>query len=195
MFGASLGALAEAPLMLADPPYTLSPRMIGVVFLGNALTGVLASPLGGWLSDTSAAAEPAVPQARLRRSVIAAAAVQVPALLLLGWSLQHRWNLALVVLSLAALACGSSFYLPSMSAYVSTLKQECASTATASMQFTMMVGAGALIIATSSLAQIMGCGWSFTTLAGASTAGAVLSYAFVERASRRHRNNMLSCHL
>ncbi len=182
--------MVEASLAISASPYTLTPALIGVVYIARGLTGIAATLVGGRLSDASAAAEPDVPQARLRRSIIASSALMLPGLLLFGWTLHHGLHLAAVIAGLVGFIAGAGVLIPGIMAYVTTVKQSCAGAATGAVQVIIFLGAGIAVLTSSWAVQTIGSGWSFTVMAALNAAVAMLAHACVEGASRKHRQSL-----
>lgn len=191
-FGINFASMTETPRLLAAPPYNLPPNLIGLVFLARGLASMVASLLGGRLSDASAAAEPDVPQARMRRSIIASVVTLLPGVLLFGWALGRDWHVAVVAVSLVGISTGNSFHLSSVMAYVTTVKQASAGAAAAAMQTAMFVGAGVSTLVVSAGVTSIGSGWCFTAFAGVYAIVAAVAYACVARASWRRRQQKKS---
>lgn len=96
-FGTNFAALTESPGALAAAPYSLSAVLIGVTFLSDGISGLIGSPIGGWVSDVAAAKHPKVPEARLMHNTLATLLGMPVGLLLYGWVLQRGAHLALII--------------------------------------------------------------------------------------------------
>jgi hypothetical protein len=99
VFGTNFAALTESPGALAAPPYSLSAVLIGVTFLSDGISGLIGSPIGGWVSDYAAAKHAKVPEARLMHNTLCTLLAMPAGLLLYGWVLQRGAHLALVILA------------------------------------------------------------------------------------------------
>lgn len=92
------------------PPYRYSASSIGLLFLPYAAGAILASLLGGKLSDylMRARGPPLLPENRVRGNAVAACALQLLALPGLGWALQLAapWWSILVPAFILGASCG-----------------------------------------------------------------------------------------
>jgi nitrate/nitrite transporter NarK len=98
-FGTNFAALTESPGALAAAPYSLSAVLIGVTFLSDGISGLIGSPIGGWVSDHAAAKHPKVPEARLMHNTLCTLLGMPAGLVLYGWVLQRGAHLALIILA------------------------------------------------------------------------------------------------
>lgn len=174
-------ALTELPIALALPPYNLSPALIGVCYVPGGVAGVLASPIGGRLSDKSAAAHPSEPMVRLYYNTILVGTVLPAALLLYAWSVHFKLSLAVVLVSQFFIGLSAAGYIPSVFGYLTAIKQQGAGAAASGIHSTMFLTAGVLILVASAAVQGMGFGYFFTMVAGLNLLAAVAAMVQIWR--------------
>jgi MFS family permease len=105
-------SLTEFPIALAASPYSLSTGVIGVCYLPQGVGSLIASPLFGRLSDYGAAQHPCEPEARLMYSTLSTLLIMPPSLLLYGWALDFKTNLAACLIGQFFIGAGCASYLP-----------------------------------------------------------------------------------
>lgn len=88
----------QFPVYMALPPYNLTAGIIGVAFLPMGVAGLVGSPIGGILSDKSAAASPAVPEARLIHNTLINFLLMPAGLLIFGWVAYYGESLSACLL-------------------------------------------------------------------------------------------------
>lgn len=159
-------ALTELPIALALPPYNLSPALIGVCYVPGGVAGVLASPIGGRLSDKSAAAHPSQPMVRLYYNTIIVGTLLPAALLLFAWSVHYKLHLAVILVAQFFIGLAAAGYVPSVFGYLTAIKQQGAGAAASGIHSTMFIMAGVLILVASAAVQGIGFGYFFTLVAG-----------------------------
>lgn len=165
-FGSLFCALTEMPIALALPPYNLSPAFIGLCYIPGGIAGVFASPIGGRLSDRSAAAHPSEPMVRLYYNTIMVGTLLPAALLLFAWSVHYSLNLALVLVAQFFIGLVAAAYMPSVFGYLTALKQQGAGAAASGIHSMIFIASGILILVAAAAVQGMGFGQFFTLLAG-----------------------------
>lgn len=185
VYAAMFCSLTELPGQLSAPPYSLSPGMIGLAFLPCGIASIIASPIGGKLSDLSAAARPGAPMARMAFSCGVAGLLMPPSLLLFGWSLQRRLPLPAALVALALIGASCDLYFPGMMAYLTTLFQQSAAAASAGLNGTLFVFSGVLILVSSAAVRAVGIGPFFSGVAGAQALLAAAAAVQTVRAVRR----------
>ena len=183
-FGAMFASLTEFPVMMAAEPYNLSATMIGVAYLPMGVAGLVGSPIGGMLSDHTAAAHPDEPEARLIHNTALTLLFMGPGLLLFGWSLQYTTALAAPLIGHFMIGIASAFYLPGIFGYISTLKQSAAGAACGMVQAMMFMSAGVLIIVSSIVVNAIGMGPFFSILAGCHATVTAVAYVLIWRKRR-----------
>jgi hypothetical protein len=67
--------------------------------LSDGISGLIGSPIGGWVSDHAAAKHPNVPEARLMHNTLCTLVAMPAGLVLYGWVLQRGAHLALIILA------------------------------------------------------------------------------------------------
>ncbi|GAX85787.1 hypothetical protein CEUSTIGMA_g13202.t1 [Chlamydomonas eustigma] len=165
-FGSMFASLTEFPIALSAAPYSLSVGIIGVCYLPQGVGSFLASPIFGKLSDYAASKNPDEPEARLVYSTLSTLIMMPPALLLYGWALDYKISIAACLIGQFFIGASCASYLPGIFGYLAALKQSAAGAASAAVQTTMFVSAGALIIVSSVVVGAIGMGPFFTILAG-----------------------------
>jgi len=165
-FGTMFASLTEWPGQVAADPYNLSQAMIGVSYLAMGVAGFVGSPIGGRMSDITAARYPQVAEGRLMFNAAVAAAVMPAGCLVYGWTLHNSTHLVAPLVGHFLIGVASAAWLPGIFGYISSIKQANAAAASAAVQFSMFVIAGALILASVNAVQALGIGLYFTLLAG-----------------------------
>jgi MFS family permease len=184
-FGVNLAALTEIPAALASPPYALTAAIIGVVFLSDGVSGLIGSPLGGWMSDKAAAVNPGVPEARLASTTLCTLLIMPAGLLIYGWSVQFTAHLAALIVALFLMGGACAVCLPRVFGYLTTLKQSAAGAASAAVQTSMFVSAAVFILVSSVAVKAMGAGPWFTVLAALEVSVTGVAYLQIWRKKRR----------
>ncbi|KAF6260879.1 major facilitator superfamily domain-containing protein [Scenedesmus sp. NREL 46B-D3] len=185
-FGTNFAALTESPGALVLPPYSLTPVLIGVTFLADGISGLIGSPIGGWVSDRAAARHPGVPEARLLLNTQCTLAAMPAGLLLYGWALQRGAHLALVVLGQVLIGWACAVCLAGVFGFLTTMKQTAAAAAAAMVQTLMFVSAGILIIVSAVVTRAIGYGAWFSVLGVLQLLASAAAYAQIVRRLRAH---------
>jgi MFS family permease len=137
-----------------------------VCYLADGIAGLIGSPIGGVLSDKSAAKHPNAPEARLVLNTLIALVLMPAGLLVYGWGLHAKAHLAVVLAGMAVTGFGCAAYLPGLFGYLTTLKQSAAAAAAAAVSAMMFVAAGVVILVSAVATRAMGAGPWFSLLAG-----------------------------
>ena len=147
-FSTMFAGLMVLPIILGAPPYNLSAGIIGVTFLPVGVGGFVTSTFGGRLADRAAANSPGFPEARLMPAVLGAmvlmpavlgAMVLMPcSLLVYGWTLHYRTNLAGPLVGHFFVGVALSLYFPAIFSYLTVIKQQQAGAASAAVQAMMV---------------------------------------------------------
>jgi MFS family permease len=166
-----------------------------VCYLADGLAGLIGSPIGGVLSDRSAAAHPTEPEARLVHNTLIALVTMPAGLLAYGWALHARQSglLWLALVGTAFTAFGCSAYLPGLFGYLTTLKQSAAAAASAAVQAMMFVAAGAIILISSVAVRALGFGPWFSLMAGLQVIATGHAYAVILRKQRAATASTAAC--
>eukprot|EP00878_Enallax_costatus_P024730 GHUV01026413.1.p1 GENE.GHUV01026413.1~~GHUV01026413.1.p1 ORF type:complete len:268 (+),score=17.46 GHUV01026413.1:146-949(+) len=167
-FGINLAALTEIPAALAAPPYSLSPAIIGVTFLSDGIAGLVGSPLGGWVSDKSAAKHPDEPESRLWYNTLSTLVVMPMGILLYAWSVEYKTHLVVIIISLSLMGWAWAWAVcaPGVFGYLTTLKQSAAGAASAAVQTSMFVSSAVFILVSSVAVKAIGPGAWFSAMTG-----------------------------
>lgn len=184
--GINLATLTELPAVLALPPYYLPATIIGIVFLADGVAGLIGSPLGGWISDRSAAAHPDVPEYRLYYNTLSTLIVMPAGLVIYAWSIHYTAHLSAIIVSLFLMAWAYSVYVPGCFGYLTTLKQSAAGAASAAVMTSMFVSSAVFILISSVVVSAIGAGPWFTVLAGLEFL--VSAVAFIQIMRRKQRS-------
>ncbi|WIA33828.1 hypothetical protein OEZ86_006937 [Tetradesmus obliquus] len=165
-FGSMFCSLTEMPLFLAVAPYNLSPALTGLCYMAMGVAGIIASPLGGKLSDAAAATHPAAPLARLMYNTAISGLLLPCSLLLFGWALHFKLHLAVILVAQFCIGAAACAYTPSLFGYLTAMKQQGAAAAAAGLHSTMFLASAVLVLVASAAASAMGVGAFFSLLAG-----------------------------
>lgn len=181
-FASMFATVMVLPVQLAQPPYSLTPGMIGVAYLGLGFGGFLGSPLGGLLADASAAKFHTALQGRLLCGAVVAAVLMPVSLLVFGWTLQHTTHLAGVIIGHFCVGAALSAYAPAIFSYLTVSKQQQAAAVTAAMQAGMFLLSAVFILCSVPLMQAIGAGLLCSILAGLALLSFIVTVALVLRA-------------
>jgi hypothetical protein len=107
--------------------------------MAMGVAGLIASPLGGKLSDIAAAANPAVPLARLTYNTAVSGLLLHCSLLLFGWAMQFKLHLAVILVAQFFIGAATCAYTPSLFGYLPAMKQQGAAAAAAGLHSTMFL--------------------------------------------------------
>lgn len=165
-FGSQLCGATMLPICLGQAPYNLSPSLIGVAYLPIGIAGIIGCPLGGKLSDYSAAQDPSKPVRRLWCSTCAALCVMPAALMLYGWSLHFKVHVAVPLAASFFMQMSNTAYLPAVFGYLTQVKQQAAGAASAGIYSLMFVVSGVLVLVAAAAVSKIGLGPLMTALAG-----------------------------
>jgi MFS family permease len=166
IFGILIASLTEWPAQMSTAPYSMNEAIMGISYLANGLGGLFSSPVGGKVSDFTAARHPGILEARLLGNTAIAAFIMPVGCLLYGWSLQEKTHLVAPLVGHFLIGAASAGWMPGFYGYVSSVKQANAGAASAAGQFVMFVTAGSLVLVSVSAVHKMGIGPYFTLLAG-----------------------------
>lgn len=162
---------------------------VQVVYLADGIPGLIGSPIGGMLSDRSAAKHPTEPEARLVHNTLIALITVPSGLLIFAWALHAKVHLVGILAAMALNAFGCGAYLPGLFGYLTTLKQSAAAAASAAIQSLMFVMSGVMILVSAVATRTLGFGLWFSLLAGIQLVVTLLAYISILRkqhsASRR----------
>mgnify|MGYP001807602106 CR=1 FL=1 len=183
-FGVHFAALTEFPGFMAEAPYSLNAGMIGVAYLAYGVSGLIASPLGGMLSDKAAAQHPTEPEARISTNMLIALLVMPPSLVLFGWSAHMHLHMVAPLVGFFGIGFACAALLPGVFSFCTTLKQAEAAGAAAMIQTMMFVSAGVLILVSAVVVKAIGLGPWFSILAGVQLAAALFAYVQIKRKGR-----------
>lgn len=155
-------SLCELPGALAAPPYGLQPGIIGLAYLPSGVGGIMASPLGGKLSDMGAAQRPGQPHARLAYGNAGVLLLMPASLAAFGWAAHFKQHLALLLAANAMLSVANECYMPGVFAYLTIIHQQAASAAASGLHALLFGVTGVLIVVSSAAVQAVGFGPFFT---------------------------------
>jgi len=186
-FGTMFASLTEWPGQLAAAPYNLSEGMIGISYLAMGVAGFVGSPIGGRVSDITAAKFPQVAEGRLMFGAAIAATLMPAGCLVYGWTLHNSTHIVAPLVGHFMIGVASAAWLPGMFGYISSIKQANAAAASAAVQFSMFVIAGALILASVNAVKALGIGPYFTLLAGVQLLSASVGCFCIWRRFQLHK--------
>ena len=187
-FGAMFVVLTVFPIAMAAAPYSLSEDLIGVGYLPIGLLNIVGSVIGGALTDRAAAKDRSRPTARLLPNILATLFLVPAGCLIFGLALHFQLHLAVVLLGQALTGAGMCVFGPALSAYVTTLKQQQASTANAGSMCLQFVLAAILMQIAVPLQQALTTAGLFGLVAGITLASS--SWALADYAMRARRPPM-----
>lgn len=170
---------------MAEAPYSLSAGMIGVAYLAYGVSGLIASPLGGMLSDRAAAAHPTEPEARLTHNMLITLIVMPASLVLFGWSAHLHTHIVAPLFGMFGIGFACAALLPGVFSFCTTLKQSEAAGAAAMIQTMMFVASGVLILVSAVVVRAIGLGPWFSILAGVQLLCTLFAYLQIIRKRRR----------
>jgi MFS family permease len=176
-FGSMFVSFTVFPGLLAAPPYSLSPSVVGAAYLPIGVCLLLGSLWGGHASDKAGHRRPGASTARLLPSLLGACCLPA-GVLLFGWAgwagsfagASGGGSLAGVLLGHALIDIGQSSFGPGFFAYLSAAKQAVAAAAGAAalaLNFTIAAGA---ISAAVPIQERLGIGGLFSLIAGVNLA-------------------------
>lgn len=150
-------------------------------YLADGIAGLFGSPIGGILSDKSAAKHPQEPEARLVHNTLITLVTMPAGLLLYAWALHAKLHLAAIMVAMFCVGFGCASYLPGLFGYLTTTKQSAAAAASAAVQAMMFVMAGVIILVSAVATRAMGYGPWFTLLAGIQLLVTVFAFVVIKR--------------
>lgn len=179
--------LTEWPLFVAQPPYGLSQTMIGVSYLCIGVAMLIGSPLGGKLSDITAARWLEVPEGRMLFNLVAALLLMPVGAVIYGWCLHAQVMLVGPLVGHFVVGLANSLFNPGLYSYVSSAKQANAGAASAVLNASMFSMSGVLVLVSVPGVDNLGVGPFFTLLAGIQAALGLVAGACIWRAFKRVR--------
>lgn len=162
--------------------------LLQVAFLADGIPGLIAAPLGGMLSDQSAAKHPHEPEARLVLNTLIAMITMPSGLLIYAWAMHTKAHMGYIFFGMALISFGCGSYLPGLFGYLTTLKQSAAAAASAAVQSLMSIIAGVIVITSAVAARALRHGPWFTILAGIQLAVTLFAYLVILRKQGLHRH-------
>jgi MFS family permease len=135
-----------------------------VALLSDGIICIVATPLGGWLSDKFAAQSKA-PVSRVALNTWVVLALGPAGNISAAWALHYKVHMAFVLVTVCVAGFGAFFYVPALFSYMSTVRQSTPAVATAGVQSIMAVCAGAVVVAGAVARNWLGYGWWLTALA------------------------------
>lgn len=165
-FGAWFAVLGELSTLLGRAPYNFSQSLIGISFIPMGVAGMIASPLGGWLADKSAAAAPGFKFARLQWGNLCTLIIMPAGLLLFGWSITCNLHIAGPFMGTVLASAGAFAYTPCYFSWLANMNQQQAASVTGAAQAMVFVAAGVVFEGASVGVATMGAGGFMTVLAG-----------------------------
>lgn len=165
-----------------------------VALLVDAVPTIIATPLGGCLSDKFATRGAGVTSSsRLVPNTLTLLALGPAGTLGAGWALQYGAHIGILLAAVGATAFGGYFWLPGLFSYITTVKQSTSASATAGAQSLMTLAAGLVVIMTAVARKSLGYGWWFTILASVQFVLTAAAYCVIVREQRAH--NRANLHL
>jgi MFS family permease len=153
--------------------------LLQVAYLADGIPGLIGSPVGGILSDRSAAKHPSVPEARLVHNTLIALITMPSGLLLYAWAMHAKTHMVAIFAGMALNAFGCAAYLPGLFGYLTTLKQSAAAAASAAVQSLMFILAAVVVLVSAVATRAMGYGPWFTLLAGIQLVVTLFAYVII----------------
>lgn len=158
--------------------------LLQVAYLADGIPGLVGSPLGGILSDRSAAKHPSEPEARLVHNTLVVLLTMPSGLLIYAWALHTKAHIVGVFAGMVLTSFGCALYLPGLFGYLTTMKQSAAAAASAAVQSMMFVMAGVIILVSAVATRAVGYGPWFSLLAGIQVIVTLFAYGVVLRKQR-----------
>lgn len=168
---------------------------VQVALLVDAVPTIIATPLGGWLSDRFAVGAsgigPAPPVARLVPSTLGVLVLGPAGVLGTGWALHYSAHIGLVLTASAVACFGCYFYLPGLFSYVTTIKQSVAGSATAGVQSIMTFTSGLSVAFGTVARKAMGMGPWLTLLSMLQLLITAVAFVIIVREQRAYKRALL----
>jgi MFS family permease len=180
------------PLVLDKSPYNDSEIIIGVLFIPSGLAMFIGSLLGGRLSDRVSQyfGGQRCPEGRLVPAV--AFSILIPiALIIFGWTIQYKINVAGPIMGLVLLSFSRSIIQPCIFAYLTVKKQSEAAGASAVNTVLNFIAAGIGVTITAPLKDAIGVGPFLSAICGINTITIVVAIILVYKKIRQATRVML----
>lgn len=158
--------------------------LLQIAYLADGIPGLVGSPLGGILSDRSAAQHPTEPEARLAHNTLIALITMPSGLMIYAWALHMKTHLVGVFAGMVLTSFGCALYLPGLFGFLTTMKQSAAGAAAAAVQSMMFIMAGVIILVSAVATRTMGYGPWFSLLAGIQVVVTAFAYVGILRKQR-----------
>jgi len=165
-FAGLYGALTLLSPALALHPYNLSQSIIGICFIPNGIGCLIASLVGGRISDYAARRYQA-PEGRMLLNFIISFAISIPGFLIYLWTLQYGTNLAGPLIGTFFVGLGGMMPYPSIVGYLSGLDPSQSAAAMSASTAMLFISAGVGAEASVYLVQAIGFGQFATVMVGA----------------------------
>jgi hypothetical protein len=158
-----------------------------VAMLVEGLPTLIASPLGGYLCDKSAAAHPGLLVARMAPNTLVLLLLMPASAVGLAWSLQYHAHLAIPLVAAVVLNFAGCFHAPAMLSYITTVKQSTPSAATCGLLCIINLVTGFVLAAGAIIRKAMGVGWWLTCLASVQLVVTAVVDIMIVRQMRAYR--------
>ncbi|GEQ72655.1 hypothetical protein JCM33374_g6342 [Metschnikowia sp. JCM 33374] len=168
------------------PPYNFSPIIVGLMYIPNSITYIIASIYGGrwndWLIKRSARLNNGElrPEARLSWNIVLAASLYPPACMIFGWCLEKKQHWVTPLIGSALFGLGSMLVIGTTLTYLTDLLPGKGATGVALNNLVRQILASTATFITKPLINVIGIGVLFSIYAGVVTV-AVLSVWFLKK--------------
>lgn len=186
LFATLYTCFAVYPIYLHEPPYDYSETMIGVLYVPSGVTLFIASLFGGWVSDKASEyyGHGKCPEGRLLPGIILSILTPI-GLLIYGWTFQYKVNIAGPIIGQTLVCFGQAVFEPSISAYLTIIKQKDAGTVSALNTFFNFCTGGIIVTAAVPLVNVMGLGPFFSLMCGMNIVTIALASVFLYKKLKR----------
>lgn len=155
-----------------------------VCLLIDGVPTIIASPLGGFVSDRYAAACPDLMVARLVPNTLVVLVVGPAAITGAAWGLQHHVHVAALLTAVGAACFAAYFYIPAMLSYFTIVKQAAPAAASCGIVSIMTLMSGLVVMAGAVVRRAMGYGWWLTWLGIIQFVVTLVAYILILRKQR-----------
>jgi hypothetical protein len=155
-----------------------------VAYLADGIPSLIFAPVGGILSDWSAAKHPNVPEFRLVYNTLTCLITMPVGLLIYAWTMHTQAHLVGIFAGMVVVSFGCAIYLPGLFAYITTVKQSAAAAAAAAVTSLMFIASGVIVLVSAIATRAIGYGPWFSILAGIQLAVCAFAYIVIMRKQR-----------
>lgn len=184
-FGAMFVSVVELSWFLAAEPYHLSPAMIGIACLAQNAAGLFIAPLGGKLSDVTAALQSDEPALAAFASALFGSTLMPTALLVYGVGFHFKAHISVGLVGLFFVGVSVSILLPGIMNFLTVYFQHEAGAASSGLMSLLFLACFIMQTAASTLLRALSTGGLFGLLAALNCFVSLWGVASVLRAWRR----------